>query len=212
MVWVFLAGLGLAPILARTGPAPTLARDRLALRAMECERLDLEAARRREPGRIRPERERGDFIRRDALHCSTRLLPEGSRLPAAEAVLTRLHEHSQDWAARALRAEPRPAARYLVQANLDDPTLAEKVRVAALHALAEAGAPVADRRPLLQVDQLEAVAALGPDEGWPRLCALWSGNGELPPETALVVLHRRDPRETGLHLGLCREGAFRWLP
>ncbi|MCK6506942.1 hypothetical protein L6R53_26820 [Myxococcota bacterium] len=211
MEWVLLAGLLLAPVLARLGPAPGLGMDRDELRALQCERLALEAAVREEPGRVRPGRERGDYMDRSALRCRQDLVPPGLRPPRDEAVLSTLGAQAQALGARAVASTPRagPPPTWLVQAHLPDPAVAEKLRVATQLALVAQGQAVSDRRPLLSPHQVEALAALPPAQAWPEACRAWAP--QLGPGEALLVVLVLDRDETALHAGRCAAEGWSWL-
>ena len=215
MEWVFLLGLLLAPVLVNQGPAPGLLKGRRELRELECERLDLDQAMREAPGQVRPPRERGDFLSRGALRCRQRLVPEGLRPPRDEAVLASLSATSQALAAQALASQAlasqagSPPTTWLVQAHYPDPAVGDKLRFATQAALMERGQAVSDRRPLLAPHQVEALAALPPEQAWPAACRAFSPT--LGPGEVLLFVLSLDLRETAVHAGLCAEGGWTWL-
>lgn len=200
-----VAGASATPL-----PWPGLARYRA--RDLDCVRLDADVAHRRYPGLIDAPHPKGELRSSDVLRCQQRLLRAGLRPNGVEALLGTLQDRVAD-AARATRAEaPELTPRtWLVAAHLASPAVSAKVRFAAQNALMAEGLAVSDRAPIWSAGDVRALAGLPGDQVMPAACARMHALGQLDSDTALLGLTQVAPRETGLHAGVCADGAWTWL-
>lgn len=204
--------LSLLPFLAPAAPAPGLFRTKAAVRRLDCERLSTEAATRRYPGEVQPERPRGDYVERDVVRCQPRVLRPGVRSPRAEAVLTGLERSVQEVAGRVGALGANGTARtWLVEAHDPDVRMVGKLRFALQNALVEQGLSVSDRTPRLALADLDVITRMPPGLAHAAACRRHADNGSLGPGHALVSLVTLDPRETALHAGVCVDGGWTWL-
>lgn len=198
---------------AAAAPLPWPGLRRYKARDLDCERLEAGVASRRYPGVVDPPYPKGDRAHREALICRQRLLRPGLRGAATEALLQGLQDHAVG-VAGAVRAEA-PALEgrtWLVEAHLAEVAVGAKVRFATLNALMAEGLVVSDRLPVWSAGDVRALSALPGAAVLPEACARMHALGQLGPDTALLALTQLDRRETGLHAGVCADGAWTWLP
>lgn len=181
------------------------------LRRLDCTPMDMEAARREAPGALPPPSFRGDFIERRAVICRGRLMPPGSRRAQDEAVLQRLRDTAARFAGAVKATDGAEGRTWMVQVMHPRPAVGAKISFALKNALMDVGLPVSDRAPALAVADVQVLGALPPEQGWPLACARWAATGSVRSGLGVVAAALRDDRETILHLGLCLDGAWRWL-
>ncbi|MCB9693866.1 MAG: hypothetical protein H6736_18805 [Alphaproteobacteria bacterium] len=199
----------LAPLV---DPAPGILRTKRALRRLECEHLDPGTASRRYPGRVLPERPRGDFVERSVMVCRQRLLAPGTRPDREEAILADLDVRADAMATAAASVRPELAERtWLVEAFYPDARVVGKLSFAAKNALMEQGLAVTDRHPRLAVGDVDVLTRMPPGEAYPAACARYHATGSVGAGDALLAVVSRDRRETQLHAGICADGRWEWL-
>lgn len=203
--------VALLPFLGLADGAPGLFRSLSKSRQVECERMSVEEAARRFPGRVSQARPRGDYVDRSVLICAERLLA-GLRDPAEEAILRSLHERTAALAQTAAGLRPDLAERtWLVEAFHGSGAVSSKIAFATKDALIQEGLMVSDRRPGLAAGDVDVITRMPPFEAYPSACRRYFDGGSLSDEDALLAVIHLDPRETALHAGLCVDGRWTWL-
>lgn len=164
------------------------------------------------PGEIAPERPRGEYVNRDALVCTERLMRPGLRADRDEAVLSSLDALVTDLTGAAGDLHPELAAQtWLVEAYYPSTQVSAKLSFAAKNALVARGLRVSDRTPILSAGDVDVLTRLGPEAAYPGACRRYTDNGSLHPGDTLLAVVSRDPLETTLHAGLCTDGVWTWL-
>ena len=211
MIFVVIA-IAVLPALLHRDPAPGLTNPRARSRALECEWLSTQMASQRYPGQIAPERPRGEYVNRDALVCTQRLMRPGLREDRDEAILASLEALVTDLTASAtdLHPELRPQT-WLVEAYYPSTQVSAKLSFATKNALVARGLQVSDRTPILSAEDVNVLSRMAPDAAYPGACRRYTDNGSLQPGDTLLAVVHRDPRETILHAGLCTDGVWAWL-
>ena len=193
-------------------PAPGLTRSKAKARTYECERVTADAALKERPGSLRESRPRGDYVERGALICTQRVMPEGSRAPRDEAVLSTLEAESTEVAAAVASLRPDLAERtWMVEPFYPSPEVSTKLAFAAKTALMRQGLQVSDRLPTLAVGDVDVLTRMAPSDAYPAACRRYAEIGSLGEEHALLAVVSRDSRETILHAGVCADGHWMWL-
>lgn len=98
-----------------------------------------------------------------------------------------------------------------VDAFYPQPAVAAKISVAARTELVEKGRKVSDRVPVLAAGDLAILWQLPPERAYPLACERYFAEGVLTERDVFLGLMIVDPRETGLHAGLCVKGEWKWL-
>ncbi|MEZ4239897.1 MAG: hypothetical protein R3F59_27855 [Myxococcota bacterium] len=210
---MILAALSAGALASPFDPAPGLFRSRAARSEnLDCERISTEAAVRRYPGLVQPERPRGDFVERDVVVCTERLARPGLRDPRDEAILSTLEDTVAEIAGAVEALRPDLAGRtWLVEAYDDSPRVTSKVSFAAKNALMTHGLTVSDRTPALSAGDIEVLGRMPPDQAFTGACRRYADSGALREQDVLLAVTSRDPRETVLHAGICEGGLWTWL-
>lgn len=190
-------------------PGPGGTTDALDVRDLDCQRLSLDAARRRHPGEIGRRRARGDIVERDAMLCTPRIFSWGEREARDEAILSHLTETTDAIVSTALE-EPGPFT-WIVQSHYPNAVVAAKLEFAAKAALVESGKRVSDRRLRLSARDVERFGRMPVTASASVACQRFATNGSLAPEERLLAIYLVHPEETDLHAGLCRDGHWTWL-
>ncbi len=211
MIFVVIA-IAVLPAILHRDPAPGLTTTRARSRSLECEWHSTAVGSQRYPGEIAPERPRGEYVNRDALVCTERLMRPGLRADRDEAVLSSLDALVTDLTGAAGDLHPELAAQtWLVEAYYPSTQVSAKLSFAAKNALVARGLRVSDRTPILSAGDVDVLTRLGPEAAYPGACRRYTDNGSLHPGDTLLAVVSRDPLETTLHAGLCTDGVWTWL-
>ncbi len=208
-----LAALTLG-VLAGCGhdPSPGLFTSKARGRRLECARLSQTEAHERFPSKVPEVPPRGGVqFDHDALVCTNRFLAPDERPARDEAILSALTQSVGELASAAAALEPGPLT-WHVDAFYPDAAVAQKVAVAARHALAEKGRRVSDRVPLLAAGDVMVLGRTAPQKAYAVACSRYFAHNALSEGDAFLGLMILDPREVRLHAGTCVKGAWRWLP
>lgn len=211
MILVVLA-IAILPAVLHRDPAPGLTTPKARSRSLECERVSPEVGSQTRPGEILPERPRGEYVRRDALICTERLLRPGLREARDEAILSELDGIVTELGSAAADLHPELADHtWLVEVHHPSAQVAAKLSFATKNVLVGRGLPVSDRTPLLSAGDVDTLTRLPPDQAYAGACRRYTDNGSLHAGDTLLAVVNRDPRETILHAGLCTDGTWTWL-
>ena len=211
MIFVLLA-IAVLPAILHRDPAPGLTTTRARSRTLECEWLGTALGSQRYPGEVAPERPRGEYVNRDALVCTQRLMRPGLREARDEAILSSLEALVTDLTGAAGDLHPELTAHtWLVEAYYPNTPVSSKLTFATKNALVSRGLQVSDRTPILSAGDVEVLTRMAPEAAYPGACRRYADNGSLHPGDTLLAVVSRDPLETTLHAGLCTDGAWTWL-
>jgi len=211
MIPVFLVATGWLAFLFPSGPVPGLTRSNHWIRQHDCERLNKQEAYRKYPGRVPPPKaeEDGEV---GVVVCRERVVRDGLRSPADEAVLRKLDGLVDELVSA---SEPYHASlddrTWLVEVFYPEPSVSVKLSFATKNSLLQSGLQVSDRVPLLSAEDVNVLTRMHPDVAYPAACQRYADTGTLGPGEALLAIVRRDPRETVLHAGICVDGGWVWL-
>ena len=212
LVSIGVALAPLLPLLTPDDPAPGMFRTRSRARSLQCERVSLQTANERYPGRISTPRSRGDFADRSVVICAEDLVRPGLRPAADEAILSTLDDRANELSIVAEALRPDLEGRtWLVEAFYPSAVVGAKITFATKNALMARGLSVSDRAPTLAADDVDIIGRLPPDEAYPAACGRYFATGSLGPDDVLLAVVSRDRRETILHAGLCDRGHWTWL-
>lgn len=202
------------PVLAdRTGdPSLGAFRSKAEVRNMECARISQAQAHEQFPGQV-PEpapRVSSNLMEIDALVCTPRIVRFDERPARDEAILTSLGKDVGD-IAQVAGAVGGPDTVWHVDAFYPDERVASKIAIAARTHLAETGYRVSARVPLLAAGDLLVMRELPLQQRFELACARYFAEHTLEENDAFLGIMIVDPRETQLHAGVCRKGAWQWL-
>ena len=199
-------------------PAPGLVNSRASSRNLECTRLNQAEAHQQYPGVVPdlPPRELagrqsnlpGSNV--DALICATKITEPGDRPARDEAILTSLRQTVGELTRLASALGPEQT-RWHVDAFYPEPTVAQKISVAAKTDLAERGYAVSDRVPVLAAGDIAVLARLPAQKAYPLACRRYFAQKAMVEPDAFLGLMILDARETELHAGVCVHGEWTWL-
>lgn len=211
MVAALLFPFLIAPI-GLGDPAPSLTRSKKASRNLECTYLTAEEASLQRPGLVQPSKPRGDYIDRQIVLCTERLLRPGVRATRDEAILEDLNGRTSEIARSATAEHPELAERtWLVETHFPNPQVATKISFATKNALMDRSVAVSDRTPTLAFGDVDVLSRMPPSEAYPAACERYAANETLAEGDVLLAIVLRDLRETMLHAGICVDGAWTWL-
>lgn len=202
------------PFLASAAdPMPGLFTSKEDARNMDCRRLSQADAHELYPDRIpEPPTRTIAGTTRDVLACKRRFIRLGERPARDELILTSLRETTSDIARAAVAQDPAAASlTWHVDAFYPSMEVAAKIAVAARTELAERGARVSDRVPLLAAGDIALLWRLPPEESYAIACKRYFAEGSLKETDAFLGLMIVDPRETQLHGGVCLRGEWTWI-
>ena len=104
-----------------------------------------------------------------------------------------------------------PQPTWLVEAFYPEATIAYKISFAVKNALIAKGFQVSDRTPSLAAGDVSVLAYMQPASAYPHACRRYAELESLSAQEALLAVVLTDARETILHAGICRNGAWKWL-
>lgn len=192
-------------------PAVRMAAGRQVGRHLSCERISQREAHERAPSEVpAPHPRAGAISNVDAMVCTRPLLRLGSRPARDELVLSHLRDDVQGLALQAAGLAD-PGVRWVVDAHIPEPAVANKVAVAGRTALAELGASVSARAPVPAAGDVEVMRDLPLEDALALACRRMTSDGTLRPQDVWLSYALVRPYETRLHAGLCVRGAWRWL-
>lgn len=193
-------------------PAPSITRSKWVSRGMDCERISVEEALTRRPGRIAAAKARGDFITRGVVLCTERLTHPGVRDVRDEAVLSTLAERTRQLASHARAWRPSlETSTWLVETYYPNSDVASKIGFAIKNALMDEGLSVSDRVPTLAVGDIDVITRMQPEQAYPAACKRYDANGSVGDDDTLLGIVSLDSLDTALHAGVCRNGVWTWL-
>lgn len=191
-------------------PSPGIFQSREDARNLECTRLSQAEAHERFPGEVPEPPARGTWAVTDALTCTRRFMRIGERPARDEVILSSLRQTVGDITQTASSLEEGELT-WHVDAFYPQPAVAAKISVAARTELVEKGRKVSDRVPVLAAGDLAILWQLPPERAYPLACERYFAEGVLTERDVFLGLMIVDPRETGLHAGLCVKGEWKWL-
>lgn len=210
----YLALLAVAAlILISPDPSPSLVKSSERSHRYSCERVSTQVVQQTRPGAVRPDKPRGDYVERDAVICTERLVRPGLRKSRDEAVLGNLDERAARLAATAHGSRPDLHDRtWLVEVFYPNIQVSSKLSFATKNALMHQGLGVSDRLMGLAAGDVDVLTRMSPYEAYPAACTRYEQTGSLGEGDVLLAVVSLDPRETQLHAGLCDGGQWSWLP
>lgn len=192
-------------------PAPGLSSTREEVRSLDCEVLSQPQAHELYPAEVAEARARRIAGPSDSvLVCNRRILAPSERPARDEAILSSLRQTMAEMVQAASALTPGEPV-WHVDAFYPEPAVGVKIAVAARTELAERGHKVSDRVPVLAAGDLAVLSGLPGSKAYPLACARSFAEHVLSDKEALLGLMILDGRETQLHAGVCRAGAWRWL-
>jgi len=191
-------------------PAPGITQTKAYSRNLECDRVSQAHAHELYPGKVPDLPPRGSYSNIDALVCTTRLAEPGERAARDEVILTSLRQTVGQITRLASALAPDQTT-WHVDAFYPQPTVAQKISVAARIDLAERGHQVSDRVPVLAAGDIAVLARLSAAKAYPLACRRYFAEKVLAENDAFLGLMIIDARETDLHAGICLRGEWKWL-
>lgn len=209
---IFLLCLLILPFVLHTDPSASAFRSKARARTYECAAMSALEGDAQRPGQVVLSPPRGDFVERDAVICTQRLMRPGLRAPRDEAILDGLDALTAELATNATGRRPDLAERtWLVEAFYPSAQVAAKLAFATKNALMHQGLSVSDRTPILNAADVDVLTHLDPEVAYPAACRRYDQIGGLDADDALLAVVALDPRETILHAGLCVDGQWTWV-
>ena len=194
-----------------TDPSVDAWKGRSALRHLDCDRVPQAQAHKLHPARVPEVAPRVEtFLEYDALVCTRRLLPWGEHPARDELVLDDLSTSIAALVQPALALGDDDTV-WSIDAFYPDVGMQSRIANAARAELAQRGLRVSSSVPLLAAGDLLVLRGMDVPSAMQLACARFAAEGSMDEHDAFLGIALVDNRESALHAGVCRRGAWRWL-